>query len=379
MKNKGIQTLALLLFLVFALTVFAPTALAVSAQAESLDVVYRVVEAMNSQDWDTYIALQCMENQQDYIAFLSNPINAAKHMGLFNIISAKVVEVKELAPNDVEAFSRIQIYKEKYHQVAAYYVGVNYSVYEESKYYFNGVNYALVITGVENNAWKIIEMSDAPIESLVPMGLGFGTNSENVALNIIHARISGIIINPSGGIISKTRTFRAVSGDHGRPDFVRVYRTATEVVENVDYYSYVKNVLPNEWYTSWPEESLKAGAMAVKMYGWYHTYHPKWGSLGADVKDTSVDQCYVPGTENDDGTAAINALNGIGLENSAGKIFETQYYAGTRDTYGTQNGGKISQWGSKKLAEDEFGYLYICRYYYDNSNKSSGQVRTFTY
>lgn len=50
MKNKGIQTLALLLFLVFALTVFAPTALAVSAQAESLDVVYRVVEAMNSQD-----------------------------------------------------------------------------------------------------------------------------------------------------------------------------------------------------------------------------------------------------------------------------------------------------------------------------------------
>lgn len=64
-----------------------------------------------------------------------NPINAAKHMGLFNIISAKVVEVKELAPNDVEAFSRIQIYKEKYHQVAAYYVGVNYSVYEESKYY----------------------------------------------------------------------------------------------------------------------------------------------------------------------------------------------------------------------------------------------------
>lgn len=112
MKNKGIQTLALLLFLVFALTVFAPTALAVSAQAESLDVAYRVVEAMNSQDWDTYIALQCMENQQDYIAFLSNPINAAKHMGLFNIISAKVVEVKELAPNDVEAFSRIQIYRE---------------------------------------------------------------------------------------------------------------------------------------------------------------------------------------------------------------------------------------------------------------------------
>ena len=69
MKNKGIQTLALLLFLVFALTVFAPTALAVSAQAESLDVVYRVVEAMNSQDWDTYIALQCMENQQYCIPF----------------------------------------------------------------------------------------------------------------------------------------------------------------------------------------------------------------------------------------------------------------------------------------------------------------------
>lgn len=379
MKNKGIKTFALFLLAIFTFTVFAPAALAASARAESTDVIYRVVEAMDSQDWNTYIMLQCEKNQRDYAVFLSGSANAVKHAGLFNIVSAEVSEIKELPLDSAAAFARIQEYKEQYQQVAAYYVGIDYNVYEESKYYFNGVNYALVITALENGSWKIVEMSDAPIESLVPMGLGFGTDSESVALNIVQARISGTVIDSNGSIISRVNATRAASDEHDRPDVVRVYRVSTATVENVDYYSYVKNVLPNEWYTSWSTESLKAGAMAVKMYGWYHTYHPKWSSLEADVKDTSVDQCYVPGTENDDGTAAINALNGIGLENSAGMIFETQYYAGTRDSYGTQNGGKISQWGSKKLAEDGYGYLYICRYYYDQSNKSSGQVRTFTY
>lgn len=131
--------------------------------------------------------------------------------------------------------------------------------------------------------------------------------------------------------------------------------------------------------SSWSSESLKTGAMATKMYGWYHTYHPKWSSLNADVKDTTADQVYIPNTEVTSTTTAINAVGSTGLQNSSGNIFETQYLAGTSGSAGSASTGKISQWGSKYLSDNGYGYLYICRYYYNYSDKSTGIVNTFTY
>ena len=146
-------------------------------------VVYDVVEAIDNKAWNDYVALQCNANKQDYRVFLSNQQNEEKHQGLFNVISAEIVELKELTLKDVSAYTRINEYQEQYQQLAAYYVGIDYDVYEETKYYFDGVNYNLVITAVEDGSWKIVEMSDAPIESLVPMGLGFNSINENGIVN----------------------------------------------------------------------------------------------------------------------------------------------------------------------------------------------------
>ena len=38
------------------------------------------------------------------------------------------------------------------------------------------------------------------------------------------------------------------------------YRTSSGDIEKIGFYDYCKNVLPNEWVASWPEEALKAGA-----------------------------------------------------------------------------------------------------------------------
>lgn len=64
----------------------------------------------------------------------------------------------------------------------------------------------------------------------------------------------------------------------------------------VDFGEYVYNVLPNEW-GDWYETAktaVQAGAIAVKMYGWYHVYHPKWNfsPYYADVQDNTNDQVY---------------------------------------------------------------------------------------
>lgn len=43
-----------------------------------------------------------------------------------------------------------------------------------------------------------------------------------------------------------------------------------------DFRTYVKEVLPNEWISSWPVDSLRAGAEAVKEYGWWATMRSDW-------------------------------------------------------------------------------------------------------
>lgn len=381
MKYKCFKFLSLILsFSMTASIMFSSSAFALShdSSLSSQDVIYETVSAMEWQDWETYVALQCNENKADFEAFLGSKDNEDLQIGLFNIISAKVFEIKKLPVEKITAFTKIDEYLEKYKNVSAYYVGIDYTVHEESQYYFNGVNYNLVVVGQEEGQWKIVEMSDAPIESLVSISLGFGSKAEAKALEIIEARISGKIISSDGQYISSLSTAKSTD-EHARPDNVRVYRVNLGYTQSVDLYSYVKNVLPNEWYSTWSSESLKTGAMATKMYGWYHTYHPKWPSLNADVKDTTADQVYIPNTEVTSTTTAINAVGSIGLENSGGNIFETQYLAGTSGSAGIQSTGKISQWGSKYLSDNGYGYLYICRYYYNYSDKSTGIVNTFTY
>jgi len=96
-------------------------------------------------------------------------------------------------------------------------------------------------------------------------------------------------------VIPQTIQVRVTGLDVCDPDMQ--YRT-----ETMDFKEYVKGVLPAEWGNDWHEESLKAGAMAVKMYAWTtaetkgyvwdchwdQVYHPEWRTEATDkaVDDT---------------------------------------------------------------------------------------------
>ncbi|HZK27296.1 MAG TPA: hypothetical protein VFD00_07155 [Thermoclostridium sp.] len=202
MKRKGFKLLPLILSLsMITAIMLSGSAFALSSDSavSSEDVIYKTVSAMDSHDWEAYVTLQCKENKADYETFLGNKDNEGKQLGLFNIISAKVFEIKELPLEKITAFTKINEYQKNYENVAAYYVGIDYAVHEESQYYFNGVNYNLVLVGQEKGQWKIVEMSDAPVESFVSMGLSFGSKEEAKALKIIEVRISGTIIGSECG------------------------------------------------------------------------------------------------------------------------------------------------------------------------------------
>ncbi len=83
------------------------------------------------------------------------------------------------------------------------------------------------------------------------------------------------------------------------PPSVRVLRTATGRVQTVDFRYYVNVVLAAEMPSYYPMETLKANAVAVKQYAWYHVlHHRSWYVTGSgvcyDVKDSTADQVYNP-------------------------------------------------------------------------------------
>ncbi|TYB45872.1 hypothetical protein FXF51_59850 [Nonomuraea sp. PA05] len=150
------------------------------------------------------------------------------------------------------------------------------------------------------------------------------------------------------------------------PTTILVYRTAVNRVERVDFKTYVKNVLPNEWVSSWPKESLKAGAMAVKNFGWYWALHSNRKTSSGqcfDVYDHTSSQVYEPGSAKAVTSAAVDATWGTRLTRG-GKIFRAQYCATTTACGNWVNGDWMSQYGSRDKAAAGWSYTRILQHYY---------------
>jgi len=148
------------------------------------------------------------------------------------------------------------------------------------------------------------------------------------------------------------------------PSTIRVLRTATGQVEVINFMDYVKNVLPNEWIPSWEMNALKAGAIAVKTYAWYWTIHQKYPGQNYDVKDSTADQVYVPGTSNPRTNQAVEETwNWVMTKN--GEVFQAQYDSGTSGSPDPLYPGRMSQWGTQYWAGTGKDWQWIVHYYYD--------------
>ncbi len=152
------------------------------------------------------------------------------------------------------------------------------------------------------------------------------------------------------------------------PTTILVYRVSLDTVVRVDFKTYVENVLPNEWISSWPAESLKAGAMAVKSYGWYWALHSTRKTSGGacfDVYDNTSSQVYRPGSATAATNAAANATWGTRMTRG-GDILQAQYCSTSTACGGWTTGNWMSQYGSRDLANDGDSYATILHHYYAN-------------
>jgi peptidoglycan hydrolase-like amidase len=151
------------------------------------------------------------------------------------------------------------------------------------------------------------------------------------------------------------------------PTSILVYRVSLGRVERVAFKTYVKNVLPNEWVSSWPAESLKSGAMAVKSFGWYWALHSTRRTSGGacfDVYDNTSSQVYRPGSAVASASSAVDATWATRMTRS-GNILQAHYCSTTTACGAWVDGDWMSQYGSRDQANAGKSYSTILKHYYD--------------
>jgi hypothetical protein len=137
-------------------------------------------------------------------------------------------------------------------------------------------------------------------------------------------------------------------------------------VQTVDFKEYAKHVLPNEWVATWPWESIRAGAMAVKMYAWsYIAVGGKWPD--ADVYDSTCDQVYNPAYSYASTDQAVEDTWNWRLSRGAG-LLRTFYRAFYSQCEAVQlQGNCMGQVESREMAYDAMTWDEILFAFYDDA------------
>ena len=140
------------------------------------------------------------------------------------------------------------------------------------------------------------------------------------------------------------------------------YRSKT-----VPFKDYVKGVMVNEWGHNWHEESLKAGAVAIKMYAWNAVLKGKW--ISVDVFDCDWDMVYNPAITRDSTDKAVDDTWEYALFfNDTQQPYHTYFnawYGGCMER--ELVGSCMGQWNSKADAENGMLWQDILYKYYLNS------------
>jgi hypothetical protein len=193
------------------------------------------------------------------------------------------------------------------------------------------------------------------------------------------------------GVVCKPAISGSCSGYTSQstpPATIRVYvPSATTKIQTIPFETYVENVLPNEWISSWDGDALKAGAVAVKSYAWYWVTH-FGGYVGSqsncfDVTDDTNFQVYRANSANTRTTAAVVASWPV-TARVAGRVQQTFYraylHSSTEACGAYATGATMSQWGTQNCNEASSGNKYnviLGKYYYPNLQLATArQLRT---
>lgn len=391
MKKK--MKIAALFCLVFIGVLGLKAKIVVNASAVTpVEKIYKMQECVADKNWDNYIELMCDSRKLDMENYFynDNQIYGIKQLNSFNILS--IVEIPEdLADAEwcTEEYSILDSGLEKKTYIVSAYCNTDI----ENEFFYNGINYFLLVFIQENENWGLVQfnipsynlLKDVGSEKFVDENSSY-YKEELRAIKALEMRLHGFLVNSElspieDGIEVIGNEYDLMSDSYKKlgyysnysyPTSIRVKITSSNTIVTVNFDDYMKNVLPNEWMGSWNSEALKAGALCVKMVGWYSKISPVGVVEGYDLSTGT--QKYIANTEQASTNSAIDSTYEYGMANSSGYIFFPRYAAGISGQAGPKGGGQLKQWGSQYLAKQGYDYKQILNYYYSGSDDSTGDV-----
>jgi len=135
----------------------------------------------------------------------------------------------------------------------------------------------------------------------------------------------------------------------------------------VPFKDYVKGVLANEWGHNWHEESIRAGAVAVKMYAWDAVLNGgKWGGYeNGIVYDCDWDMVYNPSITREATNKAVDDTWDTFVTETDNTPMRVHFLAwwGACINWLGEDANCIGQWNSKTDAENGMEYKDILHKY----------------
>ena len=359
---------------------------------ESAQEIVNEYFSLIGNDWDKFAELYTNEQINSFKNFLENEKNIREYVGVLNVRKAKLIESIEIKYDDVK-----DMIDEDYtgKKIKIFAVGADYDVYEDTKYFSEGIIYNFLILEEQNGQWRVNTLMQIADPSLLKMK-GYHFQSDyNITENIMEARENGYLVNGKGKVFSDINekeidgslvdeyailNKRTVPTDDTTISYGTYKNGVYQNRKSIKFHDYCKGVSAGEVRgKSFDGTARKAVDIAIKTYTWHYKIVPIDPTHSVDIKNTM--QSYKPEkiSENKKVTSDYNAVKNIWMESYKGNIFAAGYGAGDYNSSG-KNGGRLMQKGCRYLVDKKKYSFYQClHYYYDYSidGSTGGPLRFF--
>lgn len=325
--------------------------------------------------------------------------------GIKQVLSLDLVNVYELEEKDVEK----ELLYDEYSvltsspEIFPFICEVNCGVSKENQFFYNGINFFLVVLAAENDGLKVVQFNRPSVDLIskeVETKLDETSElfeEEQKGINVLEQASYGLVVNAEEELLTEgfeiaykdNPDIMPIAADppvidhysaYSYPASIKVKLNITDngKIVSVKMDEYLKNTLYNEWPVDCRSEALKAGAYCVKMVGMYRSVHPMNSAGGYNL--TQSTQRYKPqNPPNNRSCQMIDSIKNCGMGTFSGRLFFPTYSLGTVGQKGTQCSGHATQYGTDALAKEGYSYHGILNYYYSGSEYSSGDLNFFGY
>lgn len=357
--------------------------------SQNEQLIYDYYNSINDGDWQEWASYYAEGARALYEDFVIDEEAQNNNTGILAVNSTEVISIDKISNDYAPYYRELEQYYSSQESYECYMVGIDMTVTKETKYFYNGVNYKLVVLVNDDGEWGIGATCGCPIEllvnakevypvedaiqSYVERAFGNVQTSSITEANLVDGSFTIQAIGTgfiTGDIDSPPATINVGDGKIGANN--KPERKSNETFTPT-LSEYVYNSTSNEIYSSYNAEAIKACAVAIKMYAWWCSLGTYREAFECDLLG-NYDQAYDDSMTTYPSTvsAAVDdvidyyIISGSNIGTNSGRLFSTNCNNFT--SYDYWHSGIMVQSGTQNLASN-YNYTWqdIVHYYFDNS------------